>query len=202
MPFCKKFLCTLSCILDYSSAKIINILNSELADTLGNLVNRCMGKTVNPSREFPDLVRYWNVLQSQVADEVREVLESAGTEARENYEEYNLHRVVDVVMNVLHCANRMVTYHEPWKLRKQVDNVDSMNELKAVISLTLESSRIAALILYPIIPQLSSGLLDFLNVPKNNRMWTNTAPELDDSNAKGRCIEHNNIILFKKIRNQ
>ncbi|KAH0956332.1 hypothetical protein HN011_008442 [Eciton burchellii] len=187
---------------NYSSTKIINVLNSELADTLGNLVNRCAGKTINPSKEFPDPTKYWNVLQSQVADEVREALVSAGKKARESYEEYNLHHVVDMVMTMLHCANRMVTYHEPWQLRKQVDNAESMKELKAVISLALESSRIAALILYPITPRLSSNLLDFLNVPKENRMWTNTAPELFDDNTKERCIEHNNVILFKKIRSQ
>jgi methionyl-tRNA synthetase len=189
-------------VLDYSSTKIINVLNSELADTLGNLVNRCAGKTINPSKEFPDPTKYWNVLQSQVADEVREALVSAGKKARESYEEYNLHHVVDMVMTMLHCANKMVTYHEPWQLRKQVDNAESMKELKAVISLALESSRIAALILYPITPRLSSNLLDFLNVPKENRMWTNTAPELFDDNTKERCIEHNNVILFKKIRSQ
>ncbi|XP_011341518.1 methionine--tRNA ligase, mitochondrial isoform X2 [Ooceraea biroi] len=188
---------------NYSSTKIINILNSELADTLGNLVSRCTGKTINPSREFPDPAKYWNVLQSQVANEIREAAESAGRKARENYEEYNLHHVVDIVMNMLHCANRMVTYHEPWQLRKQVDDAEATKELKAVISLALESSRIAALILYPIIPRLSSGLLDFLNIPKESRTWANTAPEIfNDDSARKRCVERNNVILFKKIRSQ
>lgn len=178
-------------------------MNSELADTLGNLVSRCAGKAVNPSKEFPDPAKYWNVLQSQVADETREALKSVGEKARESYEEYNLHHVVDAVMNMLHCANKMVAYHEPWQLRKRVDDADSIEELKAVISLALESSRIGALILYPIIPRLSSSLLDFLNVPKENRMWTNTMPKfLNDSNMKERYIERNNLVLFKKIKSQ
>ncbi|XP_018400192.1 PREDICTED: methionine--tRNA ligase, mitochondrial-like [Cyphomyrmex costatus] len=188
---------------NYSSTKIINILNSELADTLGNLVNRCVGKAVNPSKEFPNPAKYWNVLQSQVADETRESLKSVGRKAHESYEEYNLHHVVDAVMNMLHCANKMVAYHEPWQLRKQVNNADSIEELKAVISLALESSRIGALILYPIIPRLSSSLLDFLNIPKENRTWANTVPEFFNKNiVKERHIEHNNLLLFKKIRNQ
>jgi len=190
-------------LVDYSSTKIVNILNSELADTLGNLVSRCAGKAVNPSKEFPDPAKYWNVLQSQVADETREALKSVSRKARESYEEYNLHHVVDAVMNMLHCANKMVAYHEPWQLRKQVDDADSLEELKAVISLALESSRIGALILYPIVPRLSSSLLDFLNIPKHNRMWTDTTPEFfNNSSIKERHIEHNNLILFKKIRSQ
>ncbi|KAL6262802.1 hypothetical protein P5V15_005592 [Pogonomyrmex californicus] len=186
---------------NYSSTKIINILNSELADTLGNLVNRCAGKAVNPSKEFPDPAKYWNVLQSQVADETREALKSVGEKARDSYEEYNLHHVVDAVMSMLHCANKMVAYHEPWQLRKQVDDADSIEELKAVISLALESSRIGALILYPIVPKLSSSLLDFLNIPKENRMWTDTVPDFFNNSLKERYIERNNLILFKKIRN-
>lgn len=187
---------------DYSSTKLVNVLNSELADTLGNLVSRCAGKAVNPSKEFPDPAKYWNVLQSQVADETREALKSVGKKARESYEEYNLHHVVDAVMSMLHCANKMVAYHEPWQLKKRVD-ADSIEQLKAVISLALESSRIGALILYPIIPRLSSSLLDFLNIPKEDRMWANTAPDfLNNGSIKEKHIERNNLILFKKIKNQ
>lgn len=192
-------------VLDYSSTKIVNILNSELADTLGNLVSRCAGKAINPSREFPDPAKYWNVLRSRAADETREALGSVAGRAREGYEEYNLHHVVDAVMSTLHSANKMVSYHEPWQLRKRVDVANSIEELRAVISLALESSRIAALILYPITPRLCGNLLDFLNIPKENRAWPNTAPELfndNGSSARERHIERNNMILFKKIRNQ
>lgn len=174
-------------------------MNSELADSLGNLVSRCAGKAINPSREFPDPVKYWNVLQSQAAKENKEALESISKEARESYEEYNLHHVVDAVMNMIHSSNRMVAYHEPWQLRKQVDHADSIKEFKAVISLALESSRIAALILYPIMPKLSSNLLDFFNIPKENRMWIDATPQYFNKSAGERHIECHNMILFKKI---
>lgn len=39
--------------LDYSDTKVIRILNSELADTLGNLLNRCCGTTLNPHQVYP-----------------------------------------------------------------------------------------------------------------------------------------------------
>lgn len=188
-------------VLDYSATKLVNILNSELADTLGNLVSRCAGKTVNPSKEFPDPAKYWNVLQSEAADEIREALESVGERARQDYEEYNLHHVADAVISMLHCANRMVTYHEPWQLRKRVGDADSIEELRAVISLALESTRIAALILYPLVPRLSSNLLDFLNIPKENRAWADTVPKVNNGSTKERHIERNEVLVFKKIRN-
>ena len=38
---------------DYTTDKVTNILNSELANTLGNLLSRCTSKTVNPAQHFP-----------------------------------------------------------------------------------------------------------------------------------------------------
>lgn len=41
--------------LDYSDVKLMRILNSELADTLGNLLSRGCAKTVNTRQVYPKL---------------------------------------------------------------------------------------------------------------------------------------------------
>lgn len=41
------------CTADYSDVKLMRILNSELADTLGNLLSRGCAKTVNKRQVFP-----------------------------------------------------------------------------------------------------------------------------------------------------
>lgn len=38
--------------VDYSETKIFRMLNAELADTLGNLLNRCCAKAVNSEQIF------------------------------------------------------------------------------------------------------------------------------------------------------
>lgn len=43
------------CFEDYSDTKVLRILNSELADTLGNLLSRCCGKALNPASLYPAL---------------------------------------------------------------------------------------------------------------------------------------------------
>lgn len=40
---------------DYSDTKVMRILNSELADTLGNLLSRGCAKSVNVQQVFPAL---------------------------------------------------------------------------------------------------------------------------------------------------
>jgi len=38
---------------DYSHVKALRILNSELADTLGNLLSRACAKSLNPQQMYP-----------------------------------------------------------------------------------------------------------------------------------------------------
>lgn len=56
-------------VLDYSEEKLRRILNAELADTLGNLLNRCCGDALNPEQIFPGVAEYgvvFNELASRV----------------------------------------------------------------------------------------------------------------------------------------
>lgn len=55
-------------IADYSDVKVTRILNSELADTLGNLLSRCTGTVLNPNQLFPKIER--GVFESVAAVDV------------------------------------------------------------------------------------------------------------------------------------
>ncbi|XP_043275600.1 methionine--tRNA ligase, mitochondrial-like isoform X2 [Venturia canescens] len=160
---------------NYSDIKIRRVLNSELADTLGNLVSRCMGKKVNPSGEIADPSLHVETLNSEISRELVESLKNMSNEAEDRYEQLNLHHVVDVAMRVLHTANIMVERHKPWQLRKECNagSEESKIQLEAVISLALESCRMSALVLSPIVPKLSSKLLDYILIPQNERTWSN-----------------------------
>ncbi|XP_066581766.1 methionine--tRNA ligase, mitochondrial isoform X2 [Prorops nasuta] len=186
---------------NYCPKTVQNILNSELADNLGNLVNRCVGRSLNPLGEFPQPKGLENVLQSEAADKLKKNLESLNVIASECYEEFRLHHAVDATMNTLQSANQMVNYHEPWKLRKAINNPEACDQIKAVISLALETARIAALVLYPIVPKVSTNLLNLLNVPRENRSWQDTVPTYLSSSEKMETKNvQNECLLFKKIR--
>ncbi|CAD6208061.1 GSCOCG00010335001-RA-CDS [Cotesia congregata] len=160
---------------NYSEDKIRKILNAELADTLGNLVSRCMGKALNPGKIIPEpCVRHAETLGSDEALKLVESLENLSSVAHNHYNNFNLHSVVDTVMQSLFLANKMIDHDKPWTLAKQTDNPEAQKKLESVLALGLEAARLGSLILTPIIPQLTSHLLDFLNVPSNARMWDNT----------------------------
>ncbi|XP_012237119.1 methionine--tRNA ligase, mitochondrial [Bombus impatiens] len=186
---------------NYNNLKIQNVLNSELADTLGNLFNRCFGKSINPDGIIYNSAEYINILKSKIAHKNVVALEELSEKAKEYYEKYNLYCTVDIVMNMLHIANQMFHHHRPWELSKAKDS-DSVKQVEAVISLALENLRVAALVLYPIIPKLASNLLDVLQVSKSNRTWEDTKPiHLTNASNETRHVLTQNILFFKKIKN-
>lgn len=175
-------------------------LNADLADNLGNLVRRCTGDIINPSKEIPNPKLFSNVLKSEKALELKRNLESLKLTAEKNYESLNIHHTVDAVMTTLHSANQMFDYHKPWTLRKNISDPKIANELKAVISLSLESARISALVLHPIIPKMTSDLLDFLQVPRENRTWQDTIPIYMETLSNDDRHYIKDCKFFEKIR--
>ncbi|XP_014602963.1 PREDICTED: methionine--tRNA ligase, mitochondrial isoform X1 [Polistes canadensis] len=186
---------------NYSNNKILRTINAELADTLGNLISRCTGNIINPWGEVPNPMEFIDVLKSDIAIKTIQSINYLSKNAQSHYKNYNLHNVVDVTMNVLQMANKMVEYHKPWVLSKNLDNQNSFMELKAVISIALESIRISALVLYPIIPRLANNILDFLSIPKENRTWYDTISQYEKkSSSDKRYFDRNGMILFKRIK--
>ncbi|XP_076758446.1 methionyl-tRNA synthetase, mitochondrial [Xylocopa sonorina] len=185
---------------NYNELKIQNILNSELADTLGNLINRCFGKTINPKGIIYNS-EYEDILTTEIARKNIRALEELSEKAKKYYEEYNFHDVVDTVMDTLRITNQMFEHLEPWHLSKS-KHPDSIKKSEAVISLTLENLRVAALILYPIVPRLASNVLDFLKIPVQNRSWEDTKPlHLTKASNDMRHVSTQKILFFKKIKN-
>ncbi|XP_043265891.1 methionine--tRNA ligase, mitochondrial [Colletes gigas] len=187
---------------NYNVGKIENILNNELAGVFGNLLHRCLSKAINPKRIIPDPTTSISILKSEIALANIKVLEEISDLTRTLYEECHLCHVVDAVMNLLRITNRMFDYYHPWHLCKSV-KLDSIKELEAVLSLSIESVRVAAIILHPIIPRLTSNLLDTLQISKENRTWEDTKPlhVRNSLNGAERIISRNEV-LFKKVRNE
>ncbi|XP_076240243.1 methionyl-tRNA synthetase, mitochondrial isoform X2 [Calliopsis andreniformis] len=185
---------------NYNVVQIRRLLNAELANTLGNLLNRCLSQCINPNKRIPHPAQYINYLKSDIALANIEALELLGGKVKQLYDKCDLHYAVDAIMKMLFIANEMFNHHEPWHLRKY-KNPDSIRELEAVISLSLESVRVSALLLYPIVPMLSSKILDMLKVPTKNRTWEDTKPlHITHSMTEERTVSDKKIV-FNRVGN-
>lgn len=70
-------------LVDFSEHRIISLLNYELADNLGNMLNRVTGVKINPSQTYPsfylDLFPLSGLPQGRVTVEDYEFLDKMST---------------------------------------------------------------------------------------------------------------------------
>lgn len=100
-------------------------------------------------------------------------------------------------MATLHTANLFFETLKPWELKK---NPQKAKELDVVLHLTLETLRVAAILLQPMIPNVCNDLLDKINIEKDQRYfedvrnfsWTNKG-------FKERKLAPQKVALFKRI---
>ncbi|KAG6455746.1 methionine--tRNA ligase, mitochondrial [Manduca sexta] len=186
---------------NFSSRKLVAVANSELADTLGNLASRAAGAALNPRAELPAL--HPHDLAALAAGEVAAYLLHCVERLPEicytHYKNYQFYKVADAVTHCLHSANLFFETHKPWELRK---NVEKQKELDVILHITMETLRICGIILQPIIPEISTKLLDKLQIPKDCRNWEHC--ETPSWRIEGAIYETKNIksgkfVLFQRI---
>ena len=86
----------------------------------------------------------------------------------EHYEELHFYRGINSVMSYFRWANTLVQNHEPWNLIKSNTEDDTAHR-KTVLNMALETLRVGAVLLQPIVPNLSQMLLDRLGIPEEKR---------------------------------
>lgn len=179
---------------------MLRILNSELADTLGNLLSRGCAKTLNPKQIFPKLHKehYEELIKIDVAKKLIDLVAELPEKCHQHYSSYNFYLVVDQVISVLHTCNNFFETLKPWELKK--GSIDDLNRLETIISITLDTLRVCGIILQPIIPELSEKLLNKLNVGSENRSWVDLGTflwvELGDSEKSLGDVDP---VLFRRI---
>lgn len=147
------------------------ILNAELADTLGNLLSRCTAPALNPEGRVPPLDS--GLLESSPSglQLARHLLTLPETVAG-HYTDFNFHHGIEATMAAVRQANAFVQEEQPWML---VKDTASRPRLELVLRLSFEVLRMAGVALLPVVPRLSSCLLDALGVPLPLRTWHSLA---------------------------
>ena len=162
-------------------------VNSELADVLGNFVNRTVVLT---NKYYDGRVP---VLDNLTDDDQKALdsVASSGKRIKELIMKYKLREAQSEMMGIARTGNKYLADHEPWKLVKtDPDRVQTI--MRVALDITLKLSIAAA----PFLPDTSKKLQSILNVEFNT--W--------DSFFDSEMIQGNQInaseILFKKIEDE
>ena len=98
---------------DFNEDHLKMRLESELADTLGNLFTRVTGKKILPTMTLPGCNE---LLEQDIL--LRESLAELEKKVPKMYQRMEFGRALREIMDVLRSTNRYFTAEEPWKLRK------------------------------------------------------------------------------------
>jgi methionyl-tRNA synthetase len=147
---------------DFNETRFVNILNADLANDLGNLLNRTLKMVVKYSEpETPPQVPLVALDTIPTDDILRAKGEALGPQVTRSYEALGFSQAYDLVLDLIRASNKFVDEQAPWTLYKQ----GQRTELDRVLYTVLETVRLAAYLLSPVIPHLSNAIYQQLGYP-------------------------------------
>ncbi|KAH7464882.1 hypothetical protein KRP22_012701 [Phytophthora ramorum] len=164
--------------MPFSEDDLINIHNSELADTLGNLVHR----TVNICKKYSN-----GVVPDAKADkpfDIYELLKSS----EDSYKDFSLQNACLTIVNALKETNKYLTEKEPWHMKEDAPR-------QVVVRTCLEAIYVLAHYLSPITPKTADTIFEKLGTAPV--VLTALSPDYD--NLKPGTEVTIGGILFNKV---
>ncbi|MCR5796002.1 MAG: methionine--tRNA ligase [Solobacterium sp.] len=135
---------------------MIERINSDLANNLGNLVNRTLSMQ---NKYFNGLVANTNTTEP-VDDELKQLAMDTVRSVNEKMDELRVADAIQDILDLFSRCNKYIDETMPWALAK---DPDKLGRLATVLYNLLECVRIAAVLLRPYLPETSEKILNGIN---------------------------------------
>lgn len=167
---------------------VVERINSDLANVLGNLVNR----TISMSNKY-----FGGVIDNpKVVGEFDDELTALAINTVQNVEakmsELRVADAISAIFDLLHRSNKYIDETAPWVLAKDEANHP---RLQTVLYNLLEAIRFSGVLLKPFLPETSEKILNQLNTKQRDQASLNSFGNLE----KGIKVVEKPEILFARI---
>jgi methionyl-tRNA synthetase len=153
---------------NYSHEAIINRINADLANDLGNLAQRSLsmiGKNCDGAVPQPGAF-------TQADQDMLWLADALPGKTRAAMKDFAVHTTLAEIWAVVAEANRYFASQEPWVLRKS-----DPARMNTVLYVTAEVLRAVGILAQPFVPTAAAKLLDLLAVAPEDRALAAVGPE-------------------------
>lgn len=172
-----------------SYENLIARYNSDLANNLGNLVNRTVAMT---KKYFDGVIPVYD--KSLENDVDRDLIAKCGetyAKVQEFFDTFHIADASDEVFGLLRRANKYIDETTPWVLAK---DESQKGRLGNVLYALLETIRIGAVLLFPFMPQTAEKVFSFIGTDVTS---------LESAKSFGGLVSGNKVgdaeVLFERI---
>ncbi|MGI0479233.1 methionine--tRNA ligase [Geminocystis sp. CENA526] len=136
---------------DFNEIRFVNIINADLANDLGNLLNRSLGMLNKYCGGILPPITGNDISNENIPKRMGETLKS---NLFEGYKLYQFNGVCESALNLVRSCNKYIDESAPWSLFKKGEQ----KEVEKILYTVLESVRFSAFVLAPIIPNISNKI--------------------------------------------
>ncbi|RPI05683.1 MAG: methionine--tRNA ligase [Ignavibacteriae bacterium] len=139
-------------------------VNNELADIVGNFVNRTVAFI---DKNFDGKVPLMGK-RTAPDEEMIEILKQTPVKTGELFEQYRFREGLMEVMNLARSANKYFNDHEPWKTLKS-----NPERCATTLHIAIQTVRSLSILLEPVTPEFSANIWKLLNLSSttDEREW-------------------------------
>lgn len=153
---------------DFSHRAMVNRVNGDLANDLGNLAQRVLSMVArNCGGRVPEPGAL-DAADERLLGQARGLLSKVWIEL----EVQAFHKALEIIWSVIGEANRYVDEQAPWALRKT-----DPQRMATVLYVLAETLRHLAILIQPVMPDAMARLLDQLAVPQGARDFAHLGPD-------------------------